>query len=414
MQKMEILMSKFYVNSEVGQLKKVLLHRPELSIKRLTPSNCDDLLFDGVLWVDRAQEEHDVFANSLRDRGVEVFYVENLLRETLKDEKAREYIVNTIITKDKYGRIFSEILREYLLTKCDEATLTSHLIGGLTKKEFKHTNKRLLCETMGDWDFIITPLPNHLYTRDTSCWVYNGVSINGMATPARSRESVNLAAIYNHHPMFKDDDFSIYGNVDDLYIKNKAAVEGGDVLVLGKGIVMIGMGERTEPQGVENLALRLFNSGKVKKIIAVKVPSKRAFMHLDTLMTMVNEDTFCVFPNLNKIVEVWNVVPDNDLGLHVEPAGDLFEAVAKALDLPKLNLIYTDLGNIIAEREQWDDGNNLLAISPNVVIGYDRNTEINKKLTDAGVDLIKIPGSELGRGRGGARCMSCPLQREGI
>ncbi|MGD9638253.1 MAG: arginine deiminase [Alphaproteobacteria bacterium] len=401
---------KYYVNSETGKLKKVLLHHPDLSIKRLTPSNCEELLFDGVLWAQKAREEHDIFANTLKSKGVEVLFLGELLKETLEVPEARKFIMENVITPRRHGLIFAKVLKDYLDSLTVEE-LAINLIGGLTKSEFKADINGLLAETLRPNDFVLPSLPNHLYTRDTSSWIYNGVSINPMAMPARQRENIHLAAIYKYHPAFAQSDFK-YWNAQTPIGTNQAAIEGGDILVIGNGAVMIGMGERTSPQAVETLALNLFEQNAAKLVIAVRMPHKRAFMHLDTVMTMVNYDTFCAFPKIEDMVTTWNIRPDDKGGLHIEKALGLFEAAAQALGIKKINIIKTIDDDFVAEREQWDDGNNLLAVSPGVVVAYDRNTDMNKILRREGIEVLEIPGSELGRGRGGARCMSCPLVRE--
>ena len=401
---------KYYVNSETGKLKRVLLHHPDLSIKRLTPSNCEELLFDGVLWAKKAREEHDIFANTLRSKDVEVWFLSELLKETLEIKDARNMIMENVIQPKRHGKIFAKVLREYLNSLTPEE-LATHLIGGLTKAELTIDIKGLLAETLRPNDFVLPPLPNHLYTRDTSSWIYGGVSLNPMAMPARQRETIHLTAIYKYHPAFANSNFKYWYSQNNIE-SNQASIEGGDILVIGNGAVLIGMGERTMPQAVETLALNLFEQKAATKVIAVRMPHKRAFMHLDTVMTMVDYDAFCIFPKIGDMVTTWNITPDNKGGLCVTKAEGLFEAIADALNLKKLNLIKTVDDDVIAEREQWDDGNNLLAVSPGVVVAYDRNTDMNRNLKREGIEVLEIPGSELGRGRGGARCMSCPLIRE--
>ncbi|MCG9694076.1 arginine deiminase [Vibrio sp. Isolate22] len=406
-------MSKLYVGSEVGQLRRVLLNRPERALTHLTPSNCHDLLFDDVLAVEAAGEEHDAFAETLRNQDVEVLLLHDLLVETLAVPQAREWLLNTQISDFRYGPTFARDLRNYL-AQMDNEHLATILLGGLAYSELPIKSSSMLPKMHRPLDFVIEPLPNHLFTRDTSCWVYGGVSLNPMMKPARQRETNHLRAIYRWHPVFAGQDFIKYFGDEDLHYDN-ANIEGGDVLVIGKGAVLIGISERTKPQGVENLAASLFKSGQATEVIAIDLPKHRSCMHLDTVMTHMDIDTFSVYPEIvRKDLDTWRLTPKENGEMRVEKAENYLSAIEGALGLDQLKIITTGGDNYEAEREQWNDANNVLTVKPGTVIGYERNVYTNEKYDKASIEVLTIPGNELGRGRGGARCMSCPIERDGI
>ncbi|MEU3341800.1 arginine deiminase [Streptomyces sp. NPDC002144] len=400
-------MTRFHVDSEVGPLRQVILHRPGLELSRLTPRNVDALLFDDVLWAKRAREEHDAFAQVLRDHGTRVHYFTDLLAQTLDLAEARTWLLERVITPATVGPALLDPVRE-LCAGLDGETLAGYLIGGLLKSDLRLAAPHsLVWSALDAEDFALAPLPNHLFPRDTSCWVYDKVSVNPMAKTARRRESLHAEAIYRFHPLFADTGF------DPLLDGPVGTLEGGDVHVLGNGAVMVGMGERTTAQAVENLATRLFATGTARRLVAVQLPATRAYMHLDTVLTMVDRDAFTVYPGLADALRSWTLTPStaHDTGFDVRPNSDLATALAEALDLDKVRMLCAPQDVRGAEREQWDDGNNFLALEPGVIVGYERNVTTNTYLRKQGIEIVTVAGAELGRGRGGPRCMSCPVER---
>jgi arginine deiminase len=420
-------MADFGVHSEVGKLRKVMVHRPDLSLQRLTPANHDELLFDDVLWVERAQYEHDQFVARMRDRGVEVFHLADLLAEALAaSDEGRQRLIELVASEYTVGWSLVDEIRT-LLGNLKPDQLAKHLIGGLTVAEAdvdlaRAAEVSLIGAALDDTSmFVLPPLPNTLFTRDSSCWIYGGVSINPMYWPARRREAYNVAAIYRAHPMFSGADFGFWYPPEgpdgrfEIADFGLASLEGGDVMPIGNGAVLIGMSERSQGRMIEQIAKALFAKGAAERVIACVMSKDRAHMHLDTVFTLLDRDKATAFPNVVGNIRAISLRPGAREGdFHVTVEDDFISTVADALGVKKLHVVETGGDAYQQEREQWDDGNNVVALEPGVVVAYERNTYTIAKMRQAGVEVVEIAGFELGKGRGGGHCMTCPLLRDPV
>ncbi len=405
---------EYHVGSEVGALRQVIVHRPGDEMTRLTPTNKDDLLFDDVLWLQRAQTEHDEFARTLAAHGAEVLYLTDLLTETLAVDEARAYVLDAVLDPRSFGAVTADALRSWA-SGLSDAALARVLVAGVTKAELLAAIEEppsLFLRTLQPSSFLLPPLPNHLFTRDTSCWIYDGVAVNSMRKPARMSETINVEAIYRWHPRFADAGFPEWSDGPE---EGAATLEGGDVLVIGNGAVLIGLSERTSAVGVERVAQRLFAGGVASSVIAVAMPHGRAQMHLDTVMTMLDPVSFVRYSGFGpRETMILRPGRGSNLRLAGHRASEMDRVLAREMGLDAVRVLTPPQDALTAEREQWNDACNVLAVAPGVVVGYERNVATSEFLRGHGVEVLEVPGGELGRGRGGPRCMSCPVLRDPI
>ncbi|MBR6473203.1 MAG: arginine deiminase [Firmicutes bacterium] len=398
--------------SEIGKLNKVLLHRPGLELEALTPSTIERLLFDDIPYLKIAQEEHDKFADTLRANGVEVVYYVEEAGKAMSDPAIQIQFVNDFLNLSKINSKGLRLAMTQFLLEMPPEEMVRKVVAGIKREEVATKDATSLMDLVkDDYPFVSDPMPNLYFTRDPGACVGEGINIHHMHTDARRRESLILRYIYKYSRDFAKEGDQMWYDLDDNF-----SIEGGDVLVLSKEMVAVGLSQRTTISGCENFARNLLKNSDFKKVLAFDIPKSRAFMHLDTVFTMIDYDKFTIHPEIEGPLGVYEMTLDKNGELQFKALRDeLHKILALELGVPAVQLIRCGGGDLLAaQREQWNDGSNTLCIAPGTVVTYERNYVTNELLEKAGIKVLRVPSAELSRGRGGPRCMSCPVNRDDL